>query len=55
MSRWPRAERAFASRGWYWLVPATLIVFVGCQTDRIPSEPVPEASEQLSASASKVM
>jgi len=39
------------SRGWHWLVPATAIAFVGCQADRLPSEPEPQADSQLSASA----
>ena len=51
MSRGFRVQGIRMSRGWHWLVPATAIAFVGCQTDRLPSEPEPQADSQLSASA----
>ena len=50
MSRWPRAERARVSAA-YWLVPVAAVAFVGCQNDRLPSEPDPQSDSRLSASA----
>ena len=52
MSLFPRAERVRASTRWVWLVPAAALAFVGCQDDRLPSEP--ESEGQLSASAQAV-
>lgn len=50
MSRRPLAKRARVSRDWHWLVPAAVIAFVGCQNDRLPSEPEPTFEGQFSAS-----
>jgi subtilisin family serine protease len=50
MSRRPRAERVRTFAG-YWLIPVAAIAFVGCQNDRLPSEPDPQSDSQLSASA----
>jgi subtilisin family serine protease len=38
------------SRDWHWLVPAAAIAFVGCQNDRLPSEPEPTLEGQFSTS-----
>jgi len=51
MSRRPRAVHVRSFRAVCWLAPLSTLVWTGCQTDQLPTEPESQVDRSLSASA----